>query len=235
MGGSVMKMFCRVSVVLGVAVLMAGPALGQGRGRGRGNIPPLATNKSVQQELKLTEEQVKKVGETVAEVDKKHEDDLAEIRKIEDMMERGTKMRELMATKTTEVNKALADILKPDQLKRYKQIELQQRANSPFGGGLAGVFATPEIATELKLTDDQKEKIKGIGEDFQKDAADARANAGGDFAAMQEKMTAMRKEVTTKITGLLTDEQKKTWKEMTGEPFEVKYPMGGGRGKKKDM
>jgi hypothetical protein len=26
-----------------------------------------------------------------------------------------------------------------------------------------------------------------------------------------------------KVTGVLTDEQKKTWKEMTGKPFEMRF------------
>lgn len=38
-----------------------------------------------------------------------------------------------------------------------------------------------------------------------------------------KKMVELRKQATEKAVGVLTDEQKKTWKEMTGEPFEVVY------------
>jgi hypothetical protein len=52
------------------------------------------------------------------------------------------------------------------------------------------------------------------------------------------KMAALRKETMDKVTSVLTEDQKKTWKEMTGQPFEIKFeaPQGGrrGRGQEKD-
>ncbi|HMC90517.1 MAG TPA: hypothetical protein VKI17_13265, partial [Gemmataceae bacterium] len=61
---------------------------------------------------------------------------------------------------------------------------------------------------------------------------------GGDQAEARKKMAAVQKETMEKITAVLTDDQKKTWKEMTGEPFEYKPDpgegFGGRRGKKKD-
>jgi len=36
-----------------------------------------------------------------------------------------------------------------------------------------------------------------------------------------EKVTALRKETTEKIVAVLNDDQKKSWKELTGEPFEL--------------
>ena len=38
-----------------------------------------------------------------------------------------------------------------------------------------------------------------------------------------KKLAELRKQATEKAVGVLTDEQKKAWKEMTGEPFEVVY------------
>ena len=37
-------------------------------------------------------------------------------------------------------------------------------------------------------------------------------------------MTELRKETLSKAVAKLNDEQQKTWKELLGEPFEVKYP-----------
>ena len=37
------------------------------------------------------------------------------------------------------------------------------------------------------------------------------------------KMTELRKETMDKVTGVLTADQKKAWKEMTGEPFQVQF------------
>jgi hypothetical protein len=46
-------------------------------------------------------------------------------------------------------------------------------------------------------------------------------NAGDDRQAAMAKNVEIRKETNTKGMALLTDDQKKAWKELTGEPFEV--------------
>ena len=54
----------------------------------------------------------------------------------------------------------------------------------------------------------------------------------GDREGAMAKITELRKETLTKIEGKLTDEQKASYKEMLGTPFEVKFeprPGGGGR------
>ena len=37
-----------------------------------------------------------------------------------------------------------------------------------------------------------------------------------------KKITELRKEANDKATALLTEDQKKSWKDLTGEPFEYK-------------
>jgi hypothetical protein len=111
--------------------------------------------------------------------------------------------------------KALADALSPEQLKRLKQIQLQQR-------GLRA-FQDPEVQTALKMTDDQKEKVKTIAEDSDKDRRELFKGAvggGGNREEMMKKITAYNKEVMDKTTAVLSEDQKKTWKDMVGEPFE---------------
>src|SRR5262245_28797545 len=63
-GGSAMRLLCKVLVVLGAGALLAGPAAAQPPGGlGRMGGPMLLTNKSVQEELKLDKDQVAKVDE----------------------------------------------------------------------------------------------------------------------------------------------------------------------------
>ena len=56
-----------------------------------------------------------------------------------------------------------------------------------------------------------------------------RGGGGGappDPSAFQErmkKMAAMRKETLDKVQAVLTADQKKSWKDMTGDPFEVQF------------
>ena len=47
---------------------------------------------------------------------------------------------------------------------------------------------------------------------------------------MRTRMEALRKQTDEKITALLTDDQKKQWKEMLGAPFTFPTPRFGGPG-----
>lgn len=198
---------------------------GQGRG-GRGFGGPggpgrnsfgLLTQKSVQDELKLSDDQVKKVDEHM----EKQRGGFAALRDLGDD-ERQQKMEE--RDKANQA--AIAEILNPDQLKRFKQISLQQRGAQAFGD--------PEIAQALNLTSEQKDRIKAI-----QDAGLAEmrelfqaGDAGGDRQELQKKGMDLRNASNEKAQAVLTTEQQAKWKEMTGEPFkgEIRQgPRGGNR------
>jgi Spy/CpxP family protein refolding chaperone len=120
------------------------------------------------------------------------------------------------------IDKAIADNLKPEQAKRLDQIQNQ----------LAGIrmYSKEKVQAALKLTAEQKDKIKGVGEEVEKKMQELRQS--GDFQGMREKMQTIRKDATESIEKVLTDDQKKTVKELTGEKFELTFPRpgGGGRG-----
>jgi hypothetical protein len=119
------------------------------------------------------------------------------------------------------VMKALEGVLKPEQMKRLKQIELQMHG--------AGAFHDAKVQTALKITDEQKEKIKSIQEDAGKEIRELFTGGGRDFRANGEKMQKINKETMKKTMGVLSPEQKKAWRDMVGEPFEMKReqrPMG---------
>jgi hypothetical protein len=216
-----MRNCCRFVFVLGLSAVLASPILAQqpqrgqrgqgGGGGGPGGLGALLQNESVQKELSIDKDQVEKVKEAVQQVQDKHKDEFAKLRDLS-QEERRTKGRELNTTVSTELLKAAGEVLKPDQIKRLKQIELQQIG--------AQAFSKPEVQTALSLKDDQKEKIKSITEASAKEMQELRqdrANAQGN----REKMTAIRKETTEKVQAVLTDDQKKAWKDLTGEPFQV--------------
>jgi hypothetical protein len=226
-----MRTFVRIALTLGLVVALAGSASaqrqgGQGRGGfGGGGIGFLISNEAVQKELKMDKDQADKAAEAVKKVRDAHMDDFAKLRDVA-QEERRTKMQELTKTVNAETEKAVAEVLKPEQLARLKQIELQR-------AGFAA-YTRPEVESALKLTGDQKEKIKTISEDANKQLAElrpmGRGQGGGAGGAGRgpggqnfEKMTAVRKEATEKIVAVLTDDQKKSWKEMTGTPFEVPF------------
>jgi Spy/CpxP family protein refolding chaperone len=198
-------------LALAAAALVASPAFAQpprGRGMqfGGGGIGMLLGNASVQEELKLTDSQKEKIKDFAA----KQREARAGFRDLS-QEERVEKNREL--TKAAET--FAKETLTPEQHKRIKQIVLQQAGVMAFNG--------EEVQKELKLTDEQKEKIKTLADDMGKDMRELfQPGGGGDFQENMKKMAALRKEYLGKAAEVLTAEQKKQWADMTGKPFEVK-------------
>jgi len=222
-----MRSISKWLLVVGVAALIASPVMAQGRG-GRGGFggPGGVINmEPVQKELKLSEEQVTKAKETAQATREKFQEELAKLQDL-DPQDRFPKMAEINAKISEETYAALAKDWKPEQIKRLKQLGVQQ-------GGLQA-FMSPAVDKALKLTDEQKEKIRAFqGE--QMEEMRGLFGGGGDPQDAQKKMATLRKEFTAKGVAVLTDDQKKEWKELTGEPFEfpaVGFGPGGGKGGK---
>jgi Spy/CpxP family protein refolding chaperone len=198
---------------------------GQGGGMMGGGVAGLLANEGVQKELKLTDEQKTKVKEFADAQRAK----MADLRPQPGEQPDREKMQAAMKAATEASDKFVKDTLNADQQKRIKQIQYQAMGMR--------AFSNEDVAKALSLTDEQKEKIKTLGADAQKDMQDLRADlqGGGDAATeARKKMTSLNKEYLAKATDTLTADQKKTWKDMTGEPVDpaVLQPAGGrgGRG-----
>jgi RNA polymerase sigma factor (sigma-70 family) len=205
-------------------------------------VPPasavnLIMNKSVQKELNLTGNQVKELEARVHKVRDKYLEQLKTIPLVRpgDPGQPGAvgempdpkMVAELVNKRDAETRKLLAEVLKPEQLSRLKQIDLQ----------LEGIRAlqNKEVALALKLTDDQKDQVTKLFEDISQ-AAMAHAlkvappsPSGFDEAtvretrnkALVEAWNTEFKEATGKIPSLLTPEQRRRWEAMTGAPFQL--------------
>lgn len=93
--------------------------------------------------------------------------------------------------------------------------QAQQGGGRQGGGmGMNPEARVKQLDEKLKLADDQKTKLTAIfteQADAQKKLREE-AQAGGDRAAMREKMTKMREENDKKVNAVLTAEQQKTYK-----------------------
>jgi hypothetical protein len=202
-------------------VALAGTAMAQRQlpfGGGVGGAGMLLANPDVQQELKLSDDQIAKSKEVSQSVREKFKDKITAL-KDAPQEERLAKFQEVMKAVGEETDKALKGVLNADQQKRLKQLELQQRG--------ADAFTDPEVEKTLNLTAEQKDKMKTIREDAGKEMREVFQNAAGNIQEAMTKIQTLRKETTEKATSTLTDTQKKTWKEMTGAPFEFKFRRPG--------
>jgi hypothetical protein len=200
-----------------LVALLAGPAMAQqGRGGmfGRGGLGMLVGNASVQEELKLDDQQKEKAKELAEKNREKMQSARESLQGLE-QDERRTKMQELTKEMNESTLKAVGAFMKPEQITRLKQISYQAL------GALA--FADSEIASKLNLTDAQKGDIKTINDDAGSQMREIFQEAQNDREAAMKKMTELRKATLDKVVAKLNDEQQKAWKELIGSPFEVKY------------
>src|SRR5262249_15145717 len=116
--------------------------------------------------------------------------------------------------------RAVAAILRPEQLHRLGQIALQ------FQGQNA--FRDAEGAAALELTVEQREKVRAIVTEacFGKMDTHATGEPGAPASdGLRKSRDEIRKAALAQIQTLLTDEQLKRWKDMIGEPY--KGPIRG--------
>jgi serine/threonine-protein kinase len=166
------------------------------------------TQKSVQEDLKMTDVQIKNADAA----HQRHSEALHGLRSLA-QPDRSQKRLEM----STEAYKAIKDILNADQQKRLRQISLQQQGVRALD---SRTFAGTQIAEELGLSEDQQGQISGLVANANKRIRDYRKEADRKAVeGIEEKLNAM-------VLAVLTSEQKTKWKEMTGKPFTGGQFMG---------
>jgi hypothetical protein len=157
--------------------------------------------KAVRDDLKLTRPEARRIHEFTEQQWKKEQ----EAEAIADEKERDRRFDEM----TREDERFLGEILKPEQKKRLDQITLQ----------VAGLLwiSRPEVASALKLTDEQKQKVVELQKEARKEMeellySEKRRDRDAELRKHQE---ACKK----RVLDLLTDEQEAKYKELSGEPF----------------
>ncbi len=121
----------------------------------------------------------------------------------------------------------------------------EAKGGGGFGKGGGGFGFRPsgaqrelmkEVHSALNLTDSQKNTIKELTAEFNKTSGEIRREAGIGFgfgkgkqqqpdpekvAEANKKIEKLRSETWAKIEDALDDSQKKAWKELVGEPFDI--------------
>jgi len=197
-----------LSIAIGLIALAQQPRPGMFKGGMTQGM--LLNNKVVQEELKLTEDQVAKIGE----MQKKQFEAFKNFKDMSDEERKDT------FKKMGEETDKLVKELKPEQTARLKQIQLQQSGPSVFANAdmAKNVGLTEDEVKKFNLTDEQKDKFKDLAEARGKDMKDLPKGFDPDT---QKKRQALNKEYQEKAVEVLTADQKKVWTEMTGKPIDI--------------
>lgn len=134
---------------------------GFGGGGGSGSTVGILLRDSNAEELKLTDEQKTKIREIS---DKLRED--TRVRDLlgkmltaseEDRTAATAEMAKIQAEQRTQSDADLKKVLSAEQFTRYRQLALQQRGVNSLGDS--------DVASELKLSDEQVAKLKALSEE----------------------------------------------------------------------
>jgi serine/threonine protein kinase len=172
----------------------------------------LLSHPAVLDDLRLDDGQRAKVVELSARVEKQWKEALLDLGRVPPAERARRSLEQARANEA-----AVKAILNPEQLKRLYQIELQS--------DVPGAFREPEVASLLKLTNEQRERIRLIEEEalvgLLKTFWPELALADADKAAAPKN-----KQPNERILELLTDEQARHWREITGAPFKgpIQFP-----------
>jgi Spy/CpxP family protein refolding chaperone len=219
-----LNLFLALALLVGgslpAAVVAQGPGGPGGRGGfgmfggGGGGDLMLLQNDDVRTELGLVDDQVEKIRGIGEKMREEMRSMFSGFRDLGDDERRAKfeEMRTKMEDRAKEVQKEMDEILLPHQSKRLKQIGRQLRSRQ---GGSNGI-SPDAVATELKLSDEQKEKLREKAQEVEK--------------KLREKVAKMRKEAEDDLLSVLTPEQRAEWRDLIGEPFEMQFRGFGGRG-----
>jgi hypothetical protein len=162
----------------------------------------LLCQSAVLDELHLSDEQRPKVREFCARVGKEWVESFADVGRLSHA-ERVRRAVERARRYQTEVNVLLTDA----QRLRLRQIGLQAEGAVAFGDA--------EVVAELKLTSEQRERIRTIEEEAVFGWMKKQPENPGKVLGSEERS------VNDRIVAVLTEEQLRRWREMTGEPMKA--------------
>ena len=163
----------------------------------------LLAEPQVQEDLKITSEQKTKLKEVVDKLKQGWAENKDKIEKMTPE-ERGKLAKET----SKKTNDAIVGILDENQVKRLKQLDLQDR------GPLA--LFDPDVRKALDVTDDQITQVKALVKETLPELE--KAHKMGDRTKMGELVKSAREN----FQKLFTKEQKAKWTEMIGEPLQWK-------------
>jgi hypothetical protein len=231
-----------LAATLAVAFVASADAQGQRRGGGAGGQPPggrgqgfgggfgggaglttLMVNKSVLEEIKATDEQKEKLAKWAPEAQTKQREAMQEFFGGGGGQPDFAKIQEANAKIAKEQLEEVSKVLKEEQVKRVKQIQVQIQS--------VNAFRQKEVQDALKLTDEQKETIREIqmslGQEMRELGGFGGGGGGGRpspeaMAERTKKVNELNKKFLEKIVAQLKDDQKKAWEDLNGKPFEYK-------------
>ncbi len=171
----------------------------------------------VQEDLNLSDEQKQKLQKRLQDT---VPDAMQFFQKLGDMKpeEREKALQTYRQKAQENLTAFLKETLKDEQLKRLRQLELQQEG--PFA-----LLARPDLGKELKITQEQRQQFMAVVQEMQAkiEPLVKEVQSGGNPQEIGPKIMKVRKEHEGRIEAILSDAQQKHWKTMLGKPLDFNH------------
>ena len=184
----------------------------QGFTPGTINQTPWFGDPAVRQSLKLSDEQFNRLNKSYGENYIRYKQGLSGLGNTLSEQQRIQKMNELSGQFNQGFNRSTEEIFTtPEQRQRYNQIYLQYQGY--------GAFSDPMLRQKLNLTDEQLQKINQYNQEWNTQMGTLYRDYQTDRQGASKRFEDMRRQMGTRIGEVLNEQQERTWREITGEPF----------------
>jgi hypothetical protein len=167
---------------------------------------PLFQYQNVRKDLNINDQQFNQLNETFNSLNTQFNTELGKLTDKDREKAAGARNRYW-----GQWNSGVNRILTPEQLKRYRQLDVQYRG--------WGALMDPQLQTQLNLNAEQKQRLDQLyNESLQTYGTIHRMGQTNPKAAM-ERYRLWRTQTQRGINEFLTDEQRRNWAEMTGAAY----------------
>lgn len=173
---------------------------------------PWFSNPQVRQQLNFNNEQYTQLQKAYTNAWNQYQQGLNNFEKTLTPEQRNQRMQELQQNFYKNYGTATNSILTdPEARARYNQLQLQYRGYD--------AFYDPMVQEKLALTPEQRQKVAQYNQEWTKSMQEL----GRDYATNPEKASQrfneMRKRDLGRLEQLLTPQQRQTWAQLTGNPY----------------
>jgi len=218
----------KTSINHGISFLMASTAAAQqqnpvGPGQGQqvqttqssyGTVgqTPWFSNQSIRQQINLNDEQFNRLNKSYGESYSRYQQGVTGLGTNLTPEQRSQRMQGLQhdfnKTFSTSTNDIITD---PQARTRYNQLYLQYRGYD--------AFSDPMVQEKLNLTDQQRQQFNRYQQDWNQSVGDLNRTYVNDREGTTKRFNEMRQREQERMQGVLTDQQRQTWRQMTGDPY----------------
>jgi hypothetical protein len=215
--------FCLPGNLVAQATAPPGTGAGQaGQPATRFNFPtPLFQQPNVGQTLNLNRDQMTRLNGMTQQLQNRFQGDFNRAF-TGSGRDRDAAMQALQGRFNSDFMKGAGGIFNDQQMTRYRQLQLQSQG--------ASALLSPDVASRLNLTDEQRTRLRNLDTQYQRQLRDFTGSDASRRADFRNRWETFQRENGQRINGILDENQRRMWSQMTGERFNFAPPTASGPG-----